>query len=495
MTIRTFNPSITGDKGLAAEMKSNHGFRLIVERVAKALLKDPSCTTLFHDLFTSHFVRDGIPVEPNITLGELTALIDVGSVQEYMSGANLKSIMFDKQTGLFSLFKLLLPIVVSEDVDGSPICAGGRHRNTSLGFLGYAVALKLKQSGIFVDDAIAMLDSQVLWCDRLSYDTSGSTNIVLKPATKKDVADLEGISSNALNNIVRSQLVIQLNSSRKPQAGEIESVELSSLGVNPRKVTSICNGFKGGVIDKFKLFRYMSSAELYNNGYSLRILANLRIAEYNSYYPATVRKMLDAVSKTLWAFEAGAEDGNYPFRALLTGCENALPKHDPKTGKWKSPAPKPVKSNQASVVEFVETFWQRRPLEEWIGEIPDYDFAQLEKLVKSAEAKTVAAGKVWEVPEFALIELAFQLYHLAAAGNEEVNLDRALTRSKDKYTMLNVLDGLLAEWDAALSADKLDWFSYFQCFTEDEEEEIEYEEVVEEVEEEDWLSEDLFGAL
>ena len=57
-----------------------------------------------------------------------------------------------------------------------------------------------------------------------------------------------------------------------------------------------------------------------------------------------------------------------------------------------------------------------------------------------------------------------------------------------------LLDGLLAEWDAALSADKLDWFSYFQCFT-DEEEEIEYEEVVEEVEEEDWLSEDLFGAL
>lgn len=495
MTIRTFNPAITGDKGLASSMKSDHGFRLIVERFAKALLKDPSCTTLFHDLFTSHFLRDGIPVEPNITLGELTALIDVGSVQEYMSGANLKSIMFDKQTGLFSLFKLLLPIVVSEDVDGTPICAGGRHRNTSLGFLGYAVALKLKQSGVPVDDAINQLDSQVLWVDRLGYDTSGSTNIILRPATKKDVADLDGISSTSLNNIVRSQLVIQLNSSRKPQAGEIESVELSSLGVNPRKVSSICNGFKGGVIDKFKLFRYMSSAALYNNGYSLRILANLRIAEYSSYYPATIRKMMDAVSKTLWAFEAGAEDGNYPFRALITGCENALPKHDPKTGKWKSPAPKPAKSSQTAAVEFVNTFWQQRPLEEWQGEIPDYDFSQLEKLIKSAESKTIASGKVWEVPEFNLIELAFQLYHIAAAGNEEVNLDRALTRSKDKFTMLNVLDGLLAEWDAALAADNLDWFSYFQCFDMDDEE-AEVEEVEEvEVDEQDWLSEDLFGAL
>lgn len=504
MTIRAFNPSIVGDSTLASEMKNSSEYRCMVEYLAKQLHRNPSNTRLLHSIYTAHFLVgvEQLPCQPNITLGTLTSLIDEGAVQEYMSGTRLKELMFGKN-GLFVLNKLLMPIVISKDIEGNPICAGGRHRSTMLGFIAYSTALQLKHLGMPVDEAVALLDSQELYVDYLGYDCSTTINPVFTVEKKagKSVTELDITSQyEELNFLVKSQLVIQLNSSRKPQAGEIESVELSSVGVNPRKSTSVHAGFVRGALDKFKLFRYLSSAELYNGGYGLILRTNLRPATFNSYYPATMRKLFDAVSKTLWAFESGAEDGNFVFRSMLTGCENALPKFDQGKKAWKTPAPKPASSSYIKCTAFVQAFWEGRTLEDWESEIADYDFSPLRKLIAANQAKVVARGEEWVEPEFSLPELAFQLYHTSVVGNEEVNLDKALTRSKDKMTMLTVLDGLLAAWDASLLADQSSFLDYFGVFDAEEEEEDDIDNVnvdvdEAEAEEEDWLSSDLFGAL
>lgn len=474
MSIRNFKPQISGSKEFSAELKSNKSLLKFAEYAAEQLMQEQS-DLFFFSVFQA-YMEVGFPpqpVEPNSTLGHLTSLIDLGAAQEFIQASNLKNIMFGKQ-GLLTIFKLLRAPLLSYDIDGVMINAGGRHRSTALGLIGYTTALALKRAGMPVDEAVDLIDRQQLYVDFIRYnvtdDSSLNLTLVAEKAAGKSIVHLQELEdTSALQFLCTSQLVIQDNSSRKPQAGEIESVELSSVGVNPRNAASVINGFRKGVLDKFKLFRYMSQIKLWEDGYELILKPGFREARYTSYFPATMRKLLDTVSKSLWSHMEESVENNYPFRSLITGCENAIPVF--KGGAYKTPTPKTALASSTYISTFYDSFWfQTETVEGWKEHLTGYDFSRLNLDMSARKAKAEANGEDYNLDtlQLNLVELAFQLYH-TTPGAETINLDKALTRSKDKISFGVIFEGLLSQLDANLHHNDSSLLEYFDVFDLDEE--------------------------
>lgn len=496
MSIRNFKPSIAGSKEFSLELKSNKSLLKFAEWAAESLHQSAD-DDLFFRVFQAHLRVGGKPVTPNTTLGYLTSLIDVGAVQETISASNLKNLLFGK-TGLLTIFKLLKPGLLSRDIEGNPILAGSRHRTASMAIIGYTVALAMKRLGMDVNEAVKLVDAQQLYVEELEYDVMDGDSINLgtrleKKGTKSilHLDELTPKDAEALQFLCTSQIIIQDNSSRKPQPGEIESVELSSVGVNPRSASSVINGFRNNAIDKFKLFRYLSSAELYDAGYSLLLKASLKEANYSTYFPGTMRKLLDSVSKSLWSHEEQGQEGNYPFRALMTGCENSIPVYVAKSNKYRSATPKAAAISSSAVLSFINRFWQVETMEAWYQLLDGYDFSRFETMLQTLSGKAEAAGEDFIVPELNLVELAFQLYH-CSPGAETINLDKALTRSKDKVSFSTIFEGLLNQLDYNLHQQDSSLLEYFDVFDieEEEEDDVAMDEELQEAE--DFMSESLF---
>ena len=480
MSIRNFKPSVIG-KDFTASLKAQPSLLKLTEWLIKELFETKN-TQLIFNVFFAHFVENGKPVEPNYTLGQLVSTVDVGSIQEFMSDTRLRELMFGDM-GLFKTYKLLVPITISK-VDGEDRNDNGRHRSASFGFLGYALAIGLKQMGMPSEEAVALIDSQAVWVQRLDYDVTNAVVPVFTSTRKgKDTVysltildDDSSEEHEKLQNQLTAQFVIQANSSRKPQKGEIEGVELGALGVNIKKPASVINGFRKGAIDKFKLFRFLSQAELYvfGEGYELCLLNSFRMQQYKPYSPITLQKLFDGVAKSLWAHAGGGADKCHPFRSLLTGCENAMPKYSKEKG-WNTPAPRPDKCNNVALLSFVKAFWEPQSLEAWQETVEGYRFEKLDLLVGKLEEASTKQGLEFGLPELSLVELAWQLYHLAD-GAETINLDKALSKSKDKITFFTVFEQLLNQWDVNLEASESNFYEYFEVFAQDEEEEDEVEE-------------------
>lgn len=337
----------------------------VVKKKAKHLL-DTMCQEIlnsdlaFFNIFQSHIVLNGIPVQPNVEFGELLLTVNSTVKQENVQVERIVHILSNGEQSLLGQSgKLSLPLFEFVYFNGQRD-SQNRNRLITLACLSAYCVSTLSQQGHDVNLVKQRVLEQKLHVLRLSYQLPVDQVF-------QDYLTGKVLSNNTLQSRLDGQATIHFNGSRQVQEDEKVAVSMSMKGIDIANPASVTSGFMSEKLTAADHFVFSSMNHLWTAGYFLKVAAGCGLVNYKLRYPKVVSDIVNLVLRCLWNHSSNSNPGNYTLRYALSGNvgDSTPPTIDSKTGNWKLKKISGANFNQKFFSTTLTEVWKRRGGEEW----------------------------------------------------------------------------------------------------------------------------------